>query len=108
VIEKAVEAERQNYMNVLVGMLFAQAGPQANVVVTYGFLKLSFRYFATTANYPSRAFRSLWLESSHIYQGMTDDVSADFATQGSTRQVPNPAPKSAARTRNATATKKAR
>jgi hypothetical protein len=60
------------------------------------------------ANYPSRAFRGLWLVRSHIYQGMTDGVSADVVIQGSTPQVPNPAPKSAARTRKAAAAEKAK
>jgi hypothetical protein len=66
------------------------------------------RCYTTTAKYPFQAFRHLWLVRSHILQGMTDDVSADVATQGTTRQVPNPASKSAARTGKTVRTEKAR
>jgi hypothetical protein len=42
VIEKAVETERQNYMNVIEETSYAQAGPQANVFSTHSFFKIKF------------------------------------------------------------------
>jgi hypothetical protein len=42
VIEKAVETERQYYMNVVEEMSYAQAGPHANVLSTQSFLKIKF------------------------------------------------------------------
>jgi hypothetical protein len=42
VIEKAVETERQNYMNVVGETSYAQAGPHANVLSTHSFLKIKF------------------------------------------------------------------
>jgi hypothetical protein len=42
VIEKAVETERQNYMNVVEETSYAQAGPHANVLSTHSFLKIKF------------------------------------------------------------------
>jgi hypothetical protein len=41
-IEKAVETERQNYMNVVEETSYAQAGPHANVMSTHRFLKIKF------------------------------------------------------------------
>jgi hypothetical protein len=40
VIEKPVEIERQNYMNVVEETSYAQAGPHANVLSTHSFLKI--------------------------------------------------------------------
>jgi hypothetical protein len=37
VIEKSVETERQNYMNVVEKTSYAQAGPHANVLSTHSF-----------------------------------------------------------------------
>jgi Reverse transcriptase (RNA-dependent DNA polymerase) len=42
VIEKAVETERQNYMNVVEETTYAQAEPHANVLSTHSFLKIKF------------------------------------------------------------------
>jgi hypothetical protein len=42
VIEKAVETERQYYMNVVEETPYAQAGPHANVLSTHSFLKIKF------------------------------------------------------------------
>jgi hypothetical protein len=42
VIEKAVEKERQNYMNVVEETSYAKAGPHANVLSTHSFLKIKF------------------------------------------------------------------
>jgi hypothetical protein len=42
VIEKAVETERQNYMNVVEKTSYAQAGPHANVLSTHSILKIKF------------------------------------------------------------------
>jgi hypothetical protein len=42
VVEKAVETERQNYMNVVEETSYAQAGPHANVFSTHSFLKFKF------------------------------------------------------------------
>jgi hypothetical protein len=42
VIKKAVETERQNYMNVVEETSYAQSGPHANVLSTHSFLKFKF------------------------------------------------------------------
>jgi hypothetical protein len=42
VIEKAVEPERQNYINVVDETSYAQTGPHANVLSTHSFLKIKF------------------------------------------------------------------
>jgi hypothetical protein len=42
VIEKAVETERQNYMNVVEETSYAQPEPHANVLSTHSFLKIKF------------------------------------------------------------------
>jgi hypothetical protein len=42
VIEKSVETELQNYMNVVEKTSYAQAGPHANVLSTHRFLKFKF------------------------------------------------------------------
>jgi hypothetical protein len=42
VIEKAVETERQNYMNVVEETSHAQTGPSANALSTHSFLKIKF------------------------------------------------------------------
>jgi hypothetical protein len=41
-IEKAVETERQNHLNVVEEKSYAQAGPQVNVLSTHSFLKVKF------------------------------------------------------------------
>jgi hypothetical protein len=42
VVEKAVETERKNYMNVVEETSYAQAGPHANVLPAHSFLKIKF------------------------------------------------------------------
>jgi hypothetical protein len=42
VIEKSVETERKNYMNVVEETSYAKAGPHSNVLCTHSFLKIKF------------------------------------------------------------------
>jgi hypothetical protein len=44
VIEKAVETERHNYMNIVEETSYAQAGPHSNILSTHSFLKIKFEY----------------------------------------------------------------